>query len=108
MLLEVRPASRKTPQDGRFEIGDQTARRLSALGDHFAIELGAESDTAYVERMPCTCNKANSSGSHEHIFLVSPILRTAQPERVYVVELDERGVVVLTGAHGGLQQNDAG
>src|SRR5215510_14279980 len=100
MLLEVRPASRKTPKDGRFEIGEQTARRLSVLGDQFPIELGADQDTARVERMPCTCNKASRSGSHEHLFLVSPLLRTAEPERVYVVELDDSGVVRLTGAHG--------
>ncbi len=106
MLLEVRAASRKTPRDGRFEISEATARRLLALGESLPIALPIALDdatgTARVEHMPCTCDKAGSTGRHEHLFLVSELLKGAIPDRTYALELEEGGIVRLTGAHDGL------
>ncbi|MEP7346557.1 MAG: hypothetical protein ABI877_14900 [Gemmatimonadaceae bacterium] len=102
MLLEVRAASRKTPRDGRFEIAEATARRLSALGETMPFALEDAMGTARVERMACTCEKAGHTGGHEHVFLLSELLRAATPERMYVLELEEGGSVRLTGAHEGL------
>ncbi len=102
MLLEVRAASRKTPLDGRFEIAEATAGRLSALGKALPIVLDDAAGTAHVERMSCTCAKAGRSGGHEHLFLVSDLLRSATPNRVYALELEESGVVRLTRSHDGL------
>lgn len=102
MLLEVRAASRKTPLDGRFEIAETTATRLSALDGMIPIVLDDVTGTAYVERMPCTCGKSGGAGAHEHLFLVSDLLRTATPDRVYALELDDAGSVRLTRSHEGL------
>lgn len=102
MLLEVRAASRKTPRDGRFEISEATARRLLALGESLPIALDDATGTARVEHMPCTCDKAGSTGRHEHLFLVSELLKGAIPDRTYALELEEGGIVRLTGAHDGL------
>ena len=102
MLLEIRTASRKTPRDGRFEITSGTADRLSALGASISIVLDDVAGTAVVERLACTCDKAGQSGGHEHQFLVSDLLRTATPERTYVLEQEEGGRLRLTSAHDGL------
>lgn len=106
MLLEVRAASRKTPKDGRFEISESTARRLSALGERLVVAVDGASDNARVERMTCSCDKGARTGQHEHVFLASLLLQRLMPERTYAVELQEDGVVRLTGAHDGLQTGD--
>jgi len=103
VLLEVRAASRKTPGDGRFEIGETTARRLSAIGETLVVAVDDASETARVEHMACSCDKAGRPGGHEHVFLASPLLKCLTPERTYALELQEDGVVRLTSAHDGLR-----
>jgi len=102
MLLELRAASRKTPLDGRFEIAEATASRLSALGGLIPIVVDDAAGTAYVERMPCTCLKSGGTNAHEHLFLVSDLLRSAIPDRIYALELDDSGGVRMTRSHEGL------
>ncbi len=101
MLLEVRAASRKTPGDGRFEISENTARRLTPLASPLQLELDALPGHGHLEQMMCTCQKAGEP--HVHHFLVSDVFRAMHPERTYALELMDGGLVRLTGAHDGLR-----
>ncbi|MBV6521535.1 MAG: hypothetical protein MNPFHGCM_01674 [Gemmatimonadaceae bacterium] len=98
-LLEIRAASRKTPIDGRLEVSDATAERLSRLGEHFPLIVGHALDGGTVQRMACTCNKSPAGGGHAHNFIVAEILKTMTPEDLYMIELDADGVVRVTSAH---------
>jgi hypothetical protein len=99
MVLEVRAASRKTPGDGRFEISDDTARRLAPLGEWLEVHLDDAAGRASIERLPCTCSKGGSAGAHEHVFLASELFRGMTAERMYAVELDGRALRVVAANH---------
>jgi hypothetical protein len=93
-VLERRSVSRKTPGDGRLEISEAAARRLSRLGTDFPLSSGGRSGRASVEEMACTCGK-EGHGPHLHHFLSSPLLRTLEPGTEVWLELDPDGSGVL-------------
>ena len=90
MLLERRTVSRKTPRDGRLEISAESAARLAALADDFAVTTGGAMGRGRLEAMPCGCAKG-AGGGHVHHFVESPLLMALVPESTVVVELDESG-----------------
>lgn len=67
--------SRKTPLDGRLEIPEALAQRLSAADIPLAVLLHGEEAAAHVEEMACTCAKGAGS-NHVHRFLSSDALRS--------------------------------
>ena len=87
-LLERRTVSRKTPRDGRLEITPESAERLAALGDDFALASGGTAGRARLHTMPCGCAKGASSG-HVHHFVESPLLMALVPETSVLIELEE-------------------
>lgn len=66
--------SRKTPLDGRLEIPEELASRLSSTNAPLSISLHGEESPASVEAMACTCAKG-AGGNHVHRFLRGDILR---------------------------------
>jgi hypothetical protein len=78
VLLETVAVGRKTPLDGKLEIGASTADALRALGDAvpLRIMLGIappREGIGAVIAMPCTCAKGAASGRHEHHFVESDL-----------------------------------
>jgi hypothetical protein len=67
--------SRKTPLDGRLEIPEELAYRLSSADTPLAISLHGEESLAHVEQMACTCAKGAGT-NHVHRFLSSDILKS--------------------------------
>ena len=85
--------SRKTPRDGRLEIPESLAHRLSSIDTHLVVSLpGVEAD-ARVEEMPCTCSKG-PGGNHRHHFLAAEALKAlpAGANVNLVVDVDEGSV----------------
>ena len=66
--------SRKTPLDGKLEIPEMLADRLSASAS-LAVVMDNESTPVGLEQMPCTCAKGAGTG-HVHHFLVADELKT--------------------------------
>ena len=92
MHLQV-VVSRKTALDGRLEIPESLARRLSDSDVPLRISIpGGESDVR-VEEMACTCLKG-AGGNHVHHFLAADALK-ALPAGCNVnlsVDVDEGAV----------------
>lgn len=66
--------SRKTALDGRLEIPESLARRLSDSEVPLRISIpGGEADVR-VEEMACTCTKG-AGGNHLHHFLAADALK---------------------------------
>lgn len=87
--------SRKTPLDGKLEIPEMLAERLSAGGVGLSVVMDNESMPVHLERMPCTCAKG-AGGNHIHHFLSADELK-ALPAGSNVnlsVDVDE-GVIHL-------------
>ncbi len=74
-LLSRTTVSRKTPVDGRLEILESLADRLSTAGGSLTVLLGGDESSAAVEEMACTCAKGQN-GDHVHHFLASEILKS--------------------------------
>ena len=66
--------SRKTPLDGRLEIPEELASRLSSSDTPLSISLHGEESRVSVEEMACTCAKG-AGGNHVHWFLRDDILK---------------------------------
>jgi hypothetical protein len=86
--------SRKTPLDGRLEIPESLAVRLSELEMPIHVLLAGEETVASVEGMACTCAKAG--GSHHHHFLAADVLKSlpAGAQARLTIDIDE-GVVSI-------------
>ena len=79
--------------DGRLEIPESLAHRLSSSDARLVVSLpGAEAD-ARIEEMPCTCAKG-AGGNHVHHFLSGEALKTlpAGANVNLVVDVDEGSV----------------
>jgi hypothetical protein len=102
MYLETRTVGRKTPQDGKLEIGKATAERLALLGATLRVSLmtgsppNVASGPAAVSAMSCTCARSQATGIHEHLFLESPVLRSLAAEDRVTLALDDAGVVHIS------------
>ena len=93
MLVERRPASRKTPIDGRLEITKIGAVRLGGLGDGFEVKVGDEQAVpARVGTMECTCR--GPERPHVHYFLESPALKALEPGRDVELDLEGAGNLI--------------
>ncbi|HEY5544922.1 MAG TPA: hypothetical protein VIK50_02610 [Gemmatimonadaceae bacterium] len=66
--------SRKTPLDGRLEIPEGFAQRLSAGDVPLSVLLYGEETLVRVEEMACTCAKG-AGGNHVHRFLSCDVLK---------------------------------
>lgn len=66
--------SRKTPLDGRLEIPESLAARLTDLIEPLRIRVNGQEVAAGIEDMACTCAKAG--GNHHHHFLVAESLKS--------------------------------
>jgi hypothetical protein len=90
--------SRKTPLDGKLEVSDAAATRLTSLGETFVVRLGGVAAAGTVESMACHCARAAGAG-HVHHFLVSDVTRSLEPGReVAVVLADDRSVEIAAVA----------
>lgn len=67
--------SRKTPFDGRLEIPEGLAQRLSSADVPLAVLLRGEETRVNLEAMACTCAKGAGS-NHVHRFLSSDLLKS--------------------------------
>lgn len=98
MQLEVREVSRKTPCDGRLEIGETTARRLAGLGD-LVVEVGLQRAAATLESVACQCGKGGGASEHVHHFVQAPLFTALVPGETVVLELLDGGVVSVARTH---------
>ena len=103
MVLEVREVSRKTAADGRLEISEATARRLTSLDEHrdgsrgaspepiLLVALDRLRDVGTLVAMTCTCDKGGGASGHTHHFVQSPLFRALPAGETVVMELlDEK------------------
>ena len=93
-MLHVKTVvSRKTPLDGRLEIPESLAHRLSSSDTTPSIALQGDEFPASVERMACTCVKG-AGANHRHHFLSSERLKSlpAGAGVSLVVDVD-RGII---------------
>jgi hypothetical protein len=67
--------SRKTPLDGRLEIPESLASRLSSTEGALTLALDGSEVGARVEEMACTCAKG-AAGNHRHYFLAADVLKS--------------------------------
>jgi hypothetical protein len=67
--------SRKTPLDGRLEIPESLANRLSSTEGRVTVSLPGSEAPARVEEMACTCAKG-AGGNHCHYFLAADVLKS--------------------------------
>lgn len=75
-MLHVKTVvSRKTPLDGRLEIPESLAHRLSSSDAATSIALQGDEFPASVEEMACTCAKG-AGANHRHHFLSSERLKS--------------------------------
>ncbi len=93
MLLELRTVGRKTPRDGRLDVGDTTYRRLAIISA-LSARVGEATAPARLERMPCSRCEAHAASAGEHLFLVSEVFKGLVPGETCVVELQDDGVTV--------------
>jgi hypothetical protein len=83
--------SRKTPADGRPE---SLADRLASLELPLLLSVGGIEEMGQVEKMPCTCGKVASVGTHVHHFLAGEILKSLPAEANVNLAVDvDRGQV---------------
>lgn len=99
MILEVREVGRKTPGDGRLEITPASYRRLRLVGDGLLVRVGNQQAVALLELMPCTCARGAATGTHEHAFVRSDLLRSLTPGETCVLDLSESGELSVAGPH---------
>ena len=93
MLLDRRIVSRKTPLDGKLEIGAEAAAQLSSRGSEVSLRMNERNTTATVSSMACTCGRAGG-GNHVHHFLESPLLMELSEGQTVRVEWDETRAAV--------------
>lgn len=85
--------SRKTPLDGRLEIPESLAHRLTSGETPLVVSMpGAVADVR-VEEMACTCAKG-AGANHRHHFLAAEALKSlpAGANVNLVVDVDEGSV----------------
>ena len=87
MLVDQRPVSRKTPNDGMLEISAEAAARLGELGSEFPLASGGREGSARLQSLACSCAKGAGAG-HVHHFVESAVLRALVPGTEVRVELD--------------------
>lgn len=76
MTLHVNATvSRKTPLDGRLEIPESLAHRLSDANGPLVVSLSGAESLVTVEAMACTCVKGQN-GNHTHHFIAGEILKS--------------------------------
>jgi hypothetical protein len=82
--------SRKTPLDGRLEIPEGLAHRLSSVEVPLAVLLDGEETVVHVDELACTCAKG-AGGNHVHRFLSSDVLKSlpAGAKVELTVDVDE-------------------
>lgn len=82
--------SRKTPADGRLEIPESLADRLSASENPLVVSLPGSEFDVRVEAMACTCAKG-AGGNHRHYFLSAEALKALPPGANVnlVIDVDE-------------------
>jgi hypothetical protein len=86
--------SRKTPLDGRLEIPESLARRLSSNDVALTVSLQGADVPARVEEMACTCAKGGAAGNHIHHFLASDRLKSLQAGANVSLDVDvDRGMI---------------
>jgi hypothetical protein len=98
MLLELRIVGRKTPGDGKLEVTDQTARRLAILGNEILLRVGAQTGTAMLSSMRCSCGKAAGT-DHQHHFLEGELVRTLLPGATVAIELIDGVTIEIALPH---------
>ena len=99
MLLEVRSVGRKTPNDGKLEITEATARRLAVLPMPRPVRVGDHTGHGSVSEFECTCGKGNSDAPHRHHFLESDLFRELVVDQTVVLELVGESELVLSLPH---------
>jgi hypothetical protein len=92
MHLERQTVSRKTPGDGRLEIGAQTADQLRSLGAELHASRDGLRAPAAVENMSCTCHGKETP--HQHHFLRSTLFAQLKPGSTVDLDLDAQAGVV--------------
>ena len=96
VLLETVAVGRKTPLDGKLEIGASTAGALTALGAAVPVRVAlhgtpVREGEGSVVAMPCACGKGATTGRHEHHFVESDLFRALEAgTRVSLVLQDSR------------------
>jgi hypothetical protein len=96
MLIVRAIVSRKTPGDGRLEIPESLADRLSSIESPLTISVGDDEYDVAVEEMACTCSKAAQGSFHVHHFLTSDVLKGLTPETNVSVAVDvDRGHIQI-------------
>jgi hypothetical protein len=91
MLLDTRVVSRKTPLDGKLEIGATAAASLT--GTEIPLTMDGQPGTAHLSSMSCTCGRAGG-GNHVHHFLESPLFMALSEGQTVRVEWDETRALV--------------
>lgn len=86
MLLEIRTVGRKTPGDGKLEVSDTTARRLKLLGAAIPVQVDAQTGSAVLSSLRCSCGKG-AEADHRHHFLESELFRALPAEQTVTIEL---------------------
>lgn len=67
--------SRKTPLDGRLEIPESLAHRLTSNDEPLVVSIPGAETAARVEEMACTCAKG-AGGNHRHHFLAAEAFKS--------------------------------
>ena len=98
MLMEVRTVGRKTPGDGKLEVSEETARRLGTLGPQIPLRVGAQTGTAVLSSLRCSCGKGAESG-HRHHFLEAQLFRALRPDLTVAIELIDGAVIEVALPH---------
>ena len=95
-MLHLRTVvSRKTPLDGRLEIPEALAQRLSSSDVPLAVLLHGEEARVNIEVMACTCAKGAGS-NHVHRFLSGDILKSLPAGADVDLAVDEdRGLIQI-------------
>lgn len=92
MIYLTIPVSRKTPLDGRLEIPESVARRMTEVEGPVRVVVAGQEAVVSIEDMACTCAKAG--GNHVHHFLAAGLLKSlpAGANARLAIDID-RGVV---------------
>jgi hypothetical protein len=98
MLLEIRTVGRKTPDDGKLEVSDQTAQRLAILGDTISVRVGSQNGSAMLSSMRCSCGKGAAAG-HRHHFLEAELFRTLRVDQSVAIELIDGDTIEIALPH---------
>lgn len=89
--LETSKASRKTPNDGKLEISEETATAIGMDRPGLMVALGGSAGSAQVSSLLCTCGRAGgaTSAGHVHYFLTCDLLRKLKPDERVSVLMDD-------------------